>query len=751
MSDLSLNLRLDSTVCGQCDTELWIGAEACPVCGVALQPGTESDAHLYRARVAIFEPLVRRSRRSTLTSVVPVTDWQYLRYMQDTDLLDSTVLTEITEAANALRLGSPSEIRSPENRAQTRRLILQADRCRRIILDLGALRPSGRFERVNPHLLEAFTCFLKMIEELAATLVAWDMDEATTHSSNIQRALDRASEELASARKEMQEVFPDGFVLEPPEEHITSLVGDPRLPSGGELQTLGDLSSRGFDSFEQFMSRGPEGYRYFSDLLTVALADLPDEIPPALYMLSLLLNDLDDPVGIRKPASFFLDVLRDAYSAEPGLMLKAAVKVQKSLGEAGAKLATLAPQVDALMKVPGLPVDALRTFLIGVYGDLTEGCFKHVTNLLLFGMFVCKGSPRTWEDISDWSTFGAKYQWLKDAGDDPAWVAALDGVETIVRNSDAHHEYELLDGGVRFVHRDPRSRTTTEKVVNDEEFGELVRKILRTILSLSVAAQLFQCDHIQEISSDLYSVETPRLLRPTYLQLLLGIVGLLDPEVAEENENVQVRAVATPYRPPSSTEEYIKGLFFIQKLYPEATEVSLEIEAQGEWYCSLRAQTKSIDALVRKPDEAELLKLLLKAGISSAGQPERSDEEKLVELGLALGSRLVVMRLKGAVDAIADPPRHPALDEDLGQGIDFLKDMEEAVLTPLRVSPAAEQERSDFVDAMKGVRHFFSTVLRVRRGRSDAGAIGRANKRYVKALNHIDHLAQTLPSVERIF
>src|SRR5215218_446345 len=618
MSDLSLNLRLDSTVCGQCDTELWIGAEACPVCGVALQPGTESDAHLYRARVAIFEPLVRRSRRSTLTSVVPVTDWQYLRYMQDTDLLDSTVLTEITEAANALRLGSPSEIRSPENRTQTRRLILQADRCRRIILDLGALRPSGRFERVNPHLLEAFTCFLKMIEELAATLVAWDMDEATTHSSNIQRALDRASEELASARKEMQEVFPDGFVLEPPEEHITSLVGDPRLPSGGELQTLGDLSSRGFDSFEQFMFRGPEGYRYFSDLLTVALADLPDEIPPALYMLSLLLNDLDDPVGIRKPASFFLDVLRDAYSAEPGLMLKAAVKVQKSLGEAGAKLATLAPQVDALMKVPGLPVDALRTFLIGVYGDLTEGCFKHVTNLLLFGMFVCKGSPRTWEDISDWSTFGAKYQWLKDAGDDPAWVAALDGVETIVRNSDAHHEYELLDGGVRFVHRDPRSRTTTEKVVNDEEFGELVRKILRTILSLSVAAQLFQCDHIQEISSDLYSVETPRLLRPTYLQLLLGIVGLLDPEVAEENENVQVRAVATPYRPPSSTEEYIKGLFFIQKLYPEATEASLEIEAQGEWYCSLRAQTKSIDALVRKPDEAELLKLLLKAGISSA-------------------------------------------------------------------------------------------------------------------------------------
>ncbi len=65
--------------------------------------------------------------------------------------------------------------------------------------------------------------------------------------------------------------------------------------------------------------------------------------------------------------------------------------------------------------------------------------------------------------------------------------------------------------------------------------------------------------------------------------------------------------------------------------------MSLGVESQGEWYCSLHAPAKSIEALVRKPDEAELLKLLLKAGISSAGQPERSDEEKLVELGLSLG------------------------------------------------------------------------------------------------------------------
>ena len=753
MSDLSFQLKMDSVVCEVCGEELWIGAEACPLCSTTHQAGTESEADLYRSRVAIFKPLLERSREPVSTSTVPVTDWQYLRYMRDTDLLDSSTLADTTQTANALKLETPSEIRNPENRAGTERLIRHADRYRRILLDLGALRPSGRFDEVNPHLLESFKAFLKLIEELAATLVAWSPDEARTHASAMQTALNRASDELALAREKIEAAFPGGLEQDSTEERIASLVGGTRLPGGGELQTLGDLSARGFDGFEQFMSRGPEGYRYFSDLLTVTLADLPDEMPPALYMLSLLLNEQEDPVGIRRPASFFIDVLRDAYSAEPKLMLEAAVKVQKSLGEAGATLATLAPQLDALLEAPGLPEDALRTFLVGAYADLTEGCFKHVTNLLLFAMFVCKGSPRTWEDISDWSTFGTKHQWLKGAGDEPAWVAALDGVEDIVRNSAAHREYELLEDGIRFVQKNLRDRTVErEKVMSNEEFGDIVRRLVRTILSLSVAAQLFQCDHIREIFSDLYCVETPSVLRPTYLQLLLGIVGLLKPEIVAEGKEVRVRAVATPYRATSTVEEYVKGLFFIQKIYPEAEEASLEVESQGEWYCSMRAPTKSIDAVVHKPDEPRMVQLLLTSDISLIGQSERSDEEKLVELGLSLGSRLVVACLKEVVEDLAKPVWPPDLDKKLRRAVEFLKGMEDALLLPLDVSPKAKRRRIDFVDAMKEVRRFFSTVLRSRGRRlGDATAINRANSRYVKALNRIDSLVNTLPPVERIF
>lgn len=37
-----------------------------------------------------------------------------------------------------------------------------------------------------------------------------------------------------------------------------------------------------------------------------------------------------------------------------------------------------------------------------------------------------------------------------------------------------------------------------------------------------------------------------------------------------------------------------QGIFFVQKFYPEAEEASLEVEARGQWYCSLRAPTYRI-------------------------------------------------------------------------------------------------------------------------------------------------------------
>ncbi len=166
----------------------------------------------------------------------------------------------------------------------------------------------------------------------------------------------------------------------------------------------------------------------------------------------------------------------------------------------------------------------------------------------------------------------------------------------------------------------------------------------------------------------------------------------------------------------------------------------------------MRAPTTSIDAVVRNPDEPRALQLLLTSNMSLVGRPQRSDGEKLVELGLSLGSRLVVVELREVVGDLANPTWPPDLDKKLRHAVDFLKGMEDTLLVPLEAPQEAKRQRDEFVDAMKEVRRFFSTVLRSRGRRfGDAAAISRGNRRYVKALNRIDGLFETLPPVERVF
>ena len=81
MGRISLTMPLDFTACGSCPEEIWIGWEECRHCGAARETGTEDEAHLYRARVAVFEPLARAAREVNPTGSVPVTDAQYARYV----------------------------------------------------------------------------------------------------------------------------------------------------------------------------------------------------------------------------------------------------------------------------------------------------------------------------------------------------------------------------------------------------------------------------------------------------------------------------------------------------------------------------------------------------------------------------------------------------------------------------------------------------------------------------------------------
>ena len=754
LSRISLTIPLDFTACESCHEDIWIGWEECRHCGAAREPGTEDEAHLYRARVAVFEPLARATREVNPTGSVPVTDAQYVRYVNGARAVDDEQLEEITEAANALALEDVGSTRSVETRRAAQRLQRNADRCRRTLMDLKAIKPTGRFAEAHTHIVRIIEGIQRILSEIAQALTAWHPRDAHLHADAVQGAWDDVEEESTLAHERWKEATEDLELQDTPETRMESLTGS---RAAGEMRTLSDLSAMGFGDFGGFMSRGPEGYRYFSDLLRTPLEDMPDEVPPALYMLTLLVNSFDDPAGIRSRAALFLEVLHEAHAEDGAAMLDAAVRVQGSLGEAGATLSHIGPLIEALLHAPGVPEESLRTFLLDTYKNLTEGCFKHVANLFLFAMFVGKGSPKTWESVADWPTFGDKYQWLKDRGDAPPSVAALEGVEKIVRNSAAHCDYEQLEGGVRLARTDPRDGTKssspakTEKVLDDEEFGDLVAELMRTILSLSIAAQLFQLDHMREISKELHEVGTHRALRPTFLQLFLGIFGLVNPSVSVEGTRTRATASVAEYRTLSPVDDYFKALFFVGTLYDESEDVDLTVEHRGEWYCSASASNEKLRAVARDPNPATILALLLSAEVSSAGTSARTDDEKLRELGLSVGSRLLVNHLVNEVEPLlldADP--HAT--EVVRRTAKMLDDFKAALLMPKDVSKGARRRRDRLVAAVVEMRRYFMTNLRVRTGiLKDAHAVARAQRRYQGGAGVLNEVVGSSPILERVF
>ncbi len=465
-----------------------------------------------------------------------------------------------------------------------------------------------------------------------------------------------------------------------------------------------------------------------------------------------MLSSQEDPAGVLDRAALFMEVLNGALSAEREAMLEVAVRVQDDLNEAASVLLNLTPQIEAILTTPNLPENAVKDFVVQTYGRLTEGCFRRVANLFLYAMFAEKGSMKDWEDVSDWASFGEKHQWLANAGDEPAFQSALEGVESIVRNSDAHSEVHFVEGGVRFVQTDFRARTKEEKIFSDDELGGLLRDLVRTVLSLSMAAQLFQADNINAIASDLFSVETPRELRGLYLELFLAVTGLQEPEVSGEGPDLTVSAAVPSLQPPATLYDYVKTLFFVREFYPDFQTFSLDVTWLGEWHCSVRAPAERLDALKDVPEHLALpraLALLFSSNTSSASLPERSDEAKIREIGFGIGCGALYEYLAQSMRVIESgwSSATPRLQEAL----QYLDEFKEAVAIPVGLSNKTKAQRDELVQTLGDVGHLYRTLVRVDRGVLDTQAIGRAEKRYNRGADTIKRFAKSYTTSERLF
>lgn len=739
--DISVSIAVEVARCDDCGAYVEVGMENCPGCGAVVDVDWEEKAHLYRARREVFGDLVEvLEAPPESAAVVPLSERQYLRFINGSHVLSAEPSTRMTRTVNGLDLSEPSTIRGAETREAARVLRRDALKLRTLIAELKSLKPYGVFAEPHGHLVRAFEAYRRHFRELAGALLAKGPSEVEERKKAAQPPLDLASSELGAFGRvfdELSEAYPGGLADDTVEERLASfLIG----AVDGQIEELSDLSQLGLGSFDAFMAPRDDGYRYFSGMLATPLEDLAEGMPQVLYLLALMVGSQEDPAGILHRASMFVEVFNDAMAKDREAMLGVAVDAQKDMNEAASILLTLAPQVEAMLLKPGLTENALKDFVVGAYGRLTEGCFRRAVNLLVFAMFRSKGAPKSWEDVSDWSSFGQKHQWLSDAArDEPAFSSALEGVEKIVRNSDAHTDFEMFEGGIRFIQTDLKRRKKIEKTFTDEELGDLVVDLLRTVMSLAVAAQMFQCDHWDEIGVGLDEEPTPEGLRPLYLELFLAVTGLVEPEALEEGGGVTVRAAVPEYQAPGSLYDYVQTLIFVALLYPEAQTLGLEIGYLGEPHSSLCVPASSIRALKDAPEHLEFPKalgLLLSARASSVTLSERTDEEKLEDLGFGAGCATLYDHLARNMQLIEKDGLEavPELRRSL-EGLDAFK---RALLMPREVGSRAKASRSELISAVDDAAHLYKTMVRVSRGVLDQQAVGRATRRYDRGVARIE-------------
>jgi hypothetical protein len=264
-------------------------------------------------------------------------------------------------------------------------------------------------------------------------------------------------------------------------------------------------------------------------------------------------------------------------------------------------------------------------------------------------------------------------------------------------------------------------------------------------MSLSVAAQMFQCDHMDEIGADLAEDPTPEALRPLYLELFLAVTGLVEPEALEDGGDVTVRAAVPEYQVPGSLYDYMMNMIFIAFLYPEAEAYNLQVSYLGEPHSSLSVPAASMLALKDAPEHLEFPKalgILLSARASSVTLSERTDEEKLKDLGFGAGCAILHDHIAYTMQ-LMERDGMKAVPE-LQRSLESLKAFKRALLIPQALGPEAKSRRTKLISAIDDVAHLYKTMVRVSRGVLDQSAVGRGTKRYDRGASKIGEFARTL-------
>jgi hypothetical protein len=137
--------------------------------------------------------------------------------------------------------------------------------------------------------------------------------------------------------------------------------------------------------------------------------------------------------------------------------------------------------------------------------------------------------------------------------------------------------------------------------------------------------------------------------------------------------------------------------------------------------------------------------------VSSAEAPARTDDEKLRQVGIPVGSQMLVHRLVDEVEPLFYDARPEAM-EGLRRAARMLNEFEAALLLPRDVGEETARLRERLLAATKEIRRYLAANLKVRAGVfKDVQAVARAKKHYRSGAGTLNGIAASSLTLYRLY
>ena len=174
------------------------------------------------------------------------------------------------------------------------------------------------------------------------------------------------------------------------------------------------------------------------------------------------------------------------------------------------------------------PDDMLMRHSIKWYKDLSEGIYKDASRLIYYCMNIINQKEFENDDILIWLGFG-------DIVGDFEQQRRLklnhltEGVEKIIRHSEAHFDYVIKDGIIDLRNLVPREKEVNHKQFTYDEFFDITNKLAETIFAIMCGINLHfinnATDFVDEIKLIEEAQKKPNNMNMT--QILFAISGIV--------------------------------------------------------------------------------------------------------------------------------------------------------------------------------------------------------------------------------